>query len=186
MKNDIMNYKLILHNIRASWRSLMKYKTQNVIAILCLTVGLVLFSATFIFSLRAWQLWQRVGGDPRRAQVSLYTKEGKHHSVNHDDERRIYEANLSSIDFIDLNWYAVGTVAPFTDLKGKQYEVETSWNWTNPERFNYLGLRSAITGERIPILKPGDLIMSKNMLERTFGKGVNPIGFTVGNCPEYN
>ena len=28
--------------------------------------------------------------------------------------------------------------------------------------------------------------MTKNMLERTFGKGVNPIGFTVGNCPEYN
>jgi ABC-type antimicrobial peptide transport system permease subunit len=148
-------------------------------------VGLVLFSATFIFTMGAWQLWQMHGG-PRRAQVSLYTSEGKHHSVNHDDVRRIYEANLSSIDFIDLDWYAVGTIVPFTDQKGKQYEVEALWKWTNPERFNYLGLRSAITGERIPILKPGDLIMTKNMLERTFGKGVNPIGFKVAGCPEYN
>ena len=181
-----MNNELIYRTIRASWRNLMKYKTQNIISVLCLAVGMVLFSATFIFLLRAWQLWQRVGGDPRRAQVELWTSEGKRHSVNHDDERRIYEANLSSIDFIDLDWYAVGTVAPFTDLRGKQYEVETSWKWTSPEHFNYLGLRSAITGKRIPILKPGDLIMTKNMLERTFGKGVNPIGFTVGNCPEYN
>ena len=140
-----MNYELILRTVRASWRNLMKYKTQNIISVLCLAVGLVLFSATFIFTMGAWQLWQMHGG-PRRAQVSLYTSEGKHHSVNHDDVRRIYEANLSSIDFIDLDWFAVGTVAPFTDLKGKQYEVETSWKWTNPERFNYLGLRSAITG----------------------------------------
>ena len=181
-----MNNELISRTVRASWRNLMKYKMQNIISVLCLAVGMVLFSATFIFLLRAWQLWQRVGGDPRRAQVELWTSEGKRHSVNHDDERRIYEANLSSIDFIDLDWYAVGTVAPFTDQKGKQYEVETSWKWTNPERFNYLGLRSAITGKRIPILKPGDLIMTKNMLERTFGKGVNPIGFKVGTCLEYN
>lgn len=178
--------KLSFHNMRVAWRNLMKYKTQNIISVLCLAVGMVLFSATFIFSLRAWQLWQMHGGDPRRARVSLYTKEGKHHSVNHDDVRRIYEANLSSIDFIDLNWFAVGTDAPYTDLKGKQYEVETSWRWTTPEHFNHLGLRSAITGKRIPLLKPGDLIMTKNMLERTFGKGVNPIGFKVGTCPEYN
>lgn len=181
-----MNYELKMHNIRIAWRNLLKYKVQNIIAVLCLAVGMVLFSATFIFSLRAWQLWQMHGGDPRRARVSLYTKEGKHHSVSHDDVRRIYEANLSSIDFIDLDWFAVGTDAPFNDLKGKQYEVEALWKWTNPEHFNYLGLKSAITGKRIPILKPGDLIMTKNMLERTFGKGVNPIGFKVGTCPEYN
>ena len=158
---------MTFHNIRVAWRNLMKYKAQNVIAVLCLAVGLVCFSMSFIITQRAWQSWKREGGDPRRAMVELYTQGDSLLSACPDDIQRIADSHLPSIDFIDLDWFAVGTVAPFTDLKGKQYEVETSWKWTNPERFNYLGLRSAITGKRIPILKPGDLIMTKNMLETT-------------------
>ena len=182
-----MNYELILRNVRASWRNLMKYKTQNIIAVLCLSVGLVLFSATFIIMQRAWQRWKRSDGDSRRAEVSLPSETERYHQAfAPEDIRRIYNANLSSIDFIDFDYYSLGTVAPYTDLKGKVHEVDTRWKWISPEHLNYLKLKSAVTGKRIPILRPGDLVMTLGMLERTFGKGVNPIGFKVGKCPEFN
>ena len=182
-----MNYELKSHNIRVAWRNLMKYKTQNIISVLCLAVGMVLFSATFIITQRSWQLWQRSDGDTRHAEISLPSEtERYHYAFAPEDIKRIYNANLSSIDFIYFDYYSLSTVAPYTDLKGKVHEVDTRWRWISPEHLNYLKLRSAITGKRIPILKPGDLVMTRGMLERTFGKGVNPIGFKVGKCPEYN
>ena len=50
-----MNFELKMHNIRIAWRNLMKYKVQNIISVLCLAVGMVIFSSTFIFTQRAWQ-----------------------------------------------------------------------------------------------------------------------------------
>ena len=46
---------LAFHNIRIAWRNLMKYKVQNIISVLCLAVGMVVFSLTFILSQRTWQ-----------------------------------------------------------------------------------------------------------------------------------
>lgn len=171
--------KLSFHNIRVAWRNLMKYKTQNIIAVLCLAVGLVLFSTTFLITQRTWQKWMREGGDPRRAKVVLYAKQDSVAYIEPDIILRINDSHLPSIDFIDINHFAIGMNSTFIDLEGKKHNVNTQWQWISPEHLNYLKLRSAITGKRIPILKPGDVIMTKGMLERTFGKGVNPIGFKV-------
>ncbi|MBR6032537.1 MAG: ABC transporter permease [Bacteroidaceae bacterium] len=174
-----MNYELKTHNIRVAWRNLMKYKTQNIIAVLCLAVGLVLFSVTFIITQRIWQNWLREGGDPRRAKVELYAKQDSVAYIEPDIIQRINNSHLPSIDFIDINHSAAGINSPLIDLKGKRHNVYLEWQWISPEHLNYLKLRSAITGKRIPVLKPGDVIMTKGMLERTFGKGMNPIGFKV-------
>ena len=174
-----MNYELKLHNIRIAWRNLLKYKVQNTIAVLCLAVGMVCFSMTSIITHRAWQSWKREGGDPRRAKVELYTQNDSILSVCPNDIQRIADSHLPSIDFIDINNGGIGVPLDFTDFEGKKHSVYTWSHWISPKHLNYLGLRSAITGKRIPVLKPGDVIMTKGMLERTFGKDVNPVGFEV-------
>ena len=40
---------MILHHLKTAWRNLLKYKTQNIISILCLSVGVVCFSVVFQF-----------------------------------------------------------------------------------------------------------------------------------------
>lgn len=174
-----MNNKLTFQNIKVAWRNLMKYKTQNIIAVLCLAVGMVCFSVTFIITQRMWQYWMREGGDPRRAKVELFTQGDSLIFVEPEVIQRVGNSHLPSIDFIDIHQWDFGAHIKFIDLEGKEHTVYTWWEWISPERLNYLGLRSAITGKRIPVLKPGDKIMTKGMLERTFGPEVNPIGFSL-------
>lgn len=174
-----MKTKLIFQDIKVAWRNLMKYKTQNVIAVLCLAVGMVCFSVTFIITQRMWQYWMREGGDPRRAKVELFTQGDSLVYVEPEVIQRVAGSHLPSIDFIDIHQWDFGAHIKFIDLEGKEHTVYTWWEWISPERLNYLGLRSAITGKRIPVLKPGDKIMTKGMLERTFGPEVNPIGFSL-------
>ena len=169
--------KLLFQNIKVAWRNLMKYKTQNIIAVLCLAVGLVCFSTTFIITQRVRQSWMREGGDPRRARIELRTQSDSIVFFSADDMKRIADSHLPSIDIIDINYWDVSAATDFTDLEGKKHRVYAKIKVISPEHLNYLKLRSAITGKRIPVLKPGDVVMTKDMLERTFGRDVNPIGF---------
>ena len=179
-----MNYELILLNIRLAWRNLMKYKVQNIISVLCLAVGMVVFSMTFISTYRSWQAMQHTG-DSRRAIV-YFSKQNSNLYITPDILQRIEGRHLPSIGFIDINLEACSTVTTFVDPKGKHYRVPTDWSWISPEHLHYLGSRSAITGKRIPVLKPGDMVMTKGMLERTFGQEVNPIGFTIDRSNPYS
>lgn len=181
-----MNFELKMHNIRIAWRNLMKYKVQNIISVLCLAVGMVIFSSTFIFTQRAWQGYERYAGDSRRAMIELYTKQNSFVCVEPSLIQRIANSHLRSIDFIDINLDACNTTSVFIDHDGKKYNVTADWRWISPKSLNHLGLRSAITGKRIPILKPGDIIMTKGMLARSFGLKRNPIGFTLDWSQEYS
>lgn len=180
-----MNYELILLNIRLAWRNLMKYKVQNIISVFCLAVGMVVFSMTFIYTYRMWKTGMQEIGDSRRAIVS-FSKQNSNLYITPDILQRIEGRHLPSIGFIDINLEACSTVTTFVDPKGKQYRVSTEWSWISPEHLHYLGVRSAITGKRIPVLKPGDMVMTKGMLARTFGQEVNPIDFTIDRSNPYS
>ena len=173
-----MNYELKMHNIRIAWRNLMKYKVQNIIA---LGVGMVFFSIAFIYTQRMLESQRRYGADPRRVEVIFNTKNDSIAFLSISDMKRIGDSHLSSIDFIDINEGKFKFDGKLTDREGIKHLVKINGKLICPEHLNYLGLRSAITGKPIPVLKPGDIIMTKGMLERTFGKDVNPIGFTVSN-----
>ena len=172
---------LAFHNIRIAWRNLMKYKVQNIIAVLCLGVGMVFFSIAFIYTQRMLESQRRYGADPRLVEVIFNTKNDSIAFLSISDMKRIGDSHLSSIDFIDINEGKFKFDGKLTDREGIKHLVKINGKLICPEHLNYLGLRSAITGKPIPVLKPGDIIMTKGMLERTFGKDVNPIGFTVSN-----
>lgn len=180
-----MNFELKMHNIRIAWRNLMKYKVQNIISVLCLAVGMVIFSMTFISTYRSWQDAMQHTGDSRRVKVQIFHKNYRL-LVGPDLLQRIADSHLPSIDFIDINESAGNTITTFVNPDGKKYRVRTDWRWISPEHLHYLGLRSAITGKRIPVLKPGDMVMTKGMLARTFGQEVNPIGFTIDRSNPYS
>ena len=177
---------LAFHNIRIAWRNLMKYKVQNIISVLCLAVGMVVFSLTFILSQRTWQYFKRGSGDSHRAKVELFTKQDSLVFIKPSVIQRVANSHLPSIKFIDIYDWNMSTTQNIIDLDGKTHQMNIYWKWISPEHLNYLGLRSAITGKRIPVLKPGDVIMSKWMLKCTFGLDVNPIGYTLETAPECN
>ena len=176
-----MNMKLSFHNIRTAWHNLMKYKVQNTIAVLCLAVGMVCFSVTLIFCQRGWEYKRRMGGDCRHVTIQFEYAENDstftYNLVSPESLKQISDKHLSSIECIDLDYRWISTISNIVDLEGQAHQVPTNYKLISPEHLHFLGLRSAITGKRIPVLKPGDIVMTKGMLERTFGKDVNPIGY---------
>jgi ABC-type antimicrobial peptide transport system permease subunit len=178
--------KLTFHNIRIAWRNLMKYKVQNIISVLCLAVGLVCFSVGFIIAQRALERRLRGDGNPRRQYACIYdTKGDSVVYVGPKTLKRINDKHLSSIDHIELDYSLVLYAGRFFDLEGKKHTVTTYLKLITPERLHDLGVRSAITGKRIPVLKPGDILMTKGMQERTFGLDVNPIGYATDDVREH-
>lgn len=179
-----MNYKLILHNINAAWRDLMKYKVQNIISVFCLAVGMTCFCVTLFLLNSFKEFSDRVymgGGD--RCVVALHEKNDSSMDGNvyftPERLKLLADSHLSSIRFIDPNESIYTGYTPIKDKKGREHVVWAQNYWVSPELLNYQGFRSAITGKRIPVLKPGDIVMTKGMLERTFGRGVDLRGYTT-------
>ncbi|MBQ9170269.1 MAG: ABC transporter permease [Bacteroidaceae bacterium] len=180
-----MNIRMILPTVRVAWRDLMKYKVQNLISVFCLAVGMVCFCVMLLFLHSAWRVGTRwfTGGEASLAWMTLHEKEDSTMSgiVYFTPEmlKQVSDSHLSSIRFIepDQSIYQGHTV--IKDKKGKENAVWSENYWVSPEWLNYQGLRSAITGKPIPVLKPGDILMTRLMWERIFGRDVDPRGFTT-------
>ena len=177
--------RMILPTVRIAWRDLMKYKVQNLISVFCLAVGMVCFCVMPLFLHSAWRVGTRwfTGGEASLAWMTLHEKEDSTMSgiVYFTPEmlKQVSDSHLSSIRFIepDQSIYQGHTV--IKDKKGKENAVWSANYWVSPEWLNYQGLRSAITGKPIPVLKPGDILMTRLMWERIFGRDVDPRGFTT-------
>lgn len=186
-KRTMMNSKMILPVLRSAWRDLMKYKSQNLISVFCLSVGMVCFCVTLLFLDSSWRVGSRwfAGNDERLTWVNLHEKQDSTMSgiVYFTPEllKLLADSHLSCIRFIepDRDLYTGHTV--LTDTDGKKHTIWSHNYWVGPEWLNFQGLRSAVTGKPIPVLKPGDILMTKFMWERTLGKDVDPRGFTTNS-----
>ena len=180
-----MNIRMILPTVRIAWRDLMKYKMQNLISVFCLAVGMVCFCVMLLFQHSAWRVGTRwfTGGEASLAWMTLHEKEDSTMSgiVYFTPEmlKQVSDSHLSSIRFIEPNQSIYQGHTVIKDKKGKENAVWSANYWVSPEWLNYQGLRSAITGKPIPVLKPGDILMTRLMWERIFGRDVDPRGFTT-------
>ena len=179
-----MNYKMILPTVRIAWRDLMKYKLQNLISVFCLAVGMVCFCVMPLFLHSAWRVGKRwPEGEASLAWMTLHEKEDSTMNgfVYFTPEmlKQVSDSHLSSIRFIEPNQSIYHGHTVIKDKKGKENAVWSANYWVSPEWLNYHGLRSAITGKPIPVLKPGDILMTRLMWERIFGRDVDPRGFTT-------
>ena len=176
---------MILPTVRVAWRDLMKYKVQNLISVFCLAVGMVCFCVMLLFLHSAWRVGTRwfTGGEASLAWMTLHEKEDSTMSgiVYFTPEmlKQVCDSHLSSIRFIEPNQSIYQGHMVIKDKKGKENAVWSMNYWVSPEWLNYQGLRSAITGKPIPVLKPGDILMTRLMWERIFGRDVDPRGFTT-------
>ena len=177
--------RMILPTVRVAWRDLMKYKVQNLISVFCLAVGMVCFCVMLLFLHSAWRVGTRwfTGGEASLAWMTLHEKEDSTMSgiVYFTPEmlKQVCDSHLSSIRFIEPNQSIYQGHMVIKDKKGKENAVWSMNYWVSPEWLNYQGLRSAITGKPIPVLKPGDILMTRLMWERIFGRDVDPRGFTT-------
>ena len=184
---------MFLHTLKISLRNLLKYKLQNAISILALAVGMVTLAAThFVLSHYAPPA---VCDEPYydRLYEMSFAKSATEEQVADDvpnNQNRIeindeIHAALTSgggMAGVEKLFYADGL---YFDQKvtliladSTERSMDLAHSNTLPEYLNFRGIRSALTGEKIPVLNYGEAVLSETQAKRICGDG-NPIGTKI-------
>ena len=188
---------LLANSFATAWRNLLKYKTQNVISIACLAVGVVCFAITvhIMFNFARNLYYSSI--DQGRPVFTIYemSEEEFKNTAKHDAngaDRQLPMVNITNA-FIDrlysMKLPAMKEIHGIVSVMANNFEFEdntaqpktylANYAQCSPRRYHYLGYRSAITGERIPELNEGDVLITDDLRDKVFGKGVDPRGFRI-------
>ena len=173
---------MIRHNLKTALRNLWKYRAQTLISIVSLAVGLVAVATvhTFLQNFSPPPIChepyydQLYTMDCNMGSSSLKTDADHirlHHLLTDNGGTRCAET---------VNWMELGqsnqTIA-FHKTDSTTRQAQIFFNHVLPAAMNLMGERSAITGEKIPVLKCGEAVISDMEARRIFGKD-NPVGAT--------
>lgn len=100
-----MNMNLFISNLCTSVRNLLKYKTQNIITILCLAVGIICFAVTCHFIIEAWKYNYIYGQDDKCTGVWFFENDDCEmtKALDESEYQRLVDMKPSSIDQVLFN-----------------------------------------------------------------------------------
>ncbi len=193
---------MLLHNLTIALRNLWKYKLQTCISVLSLAIGIVTLSLVHSIMLkyrpanihdqpyydRVYELYIE-SKDPARLNDLGFmryddVKKGAKNitRIKEDILRALKQDGGMQCTGTDIY---VSTEMPmrtrFTFKLGNGVERKSAiWHVPIDPGFpRFWGYRSAITGELVEVLKPGEALISEGLAKEVFGDE-NPIGATTG------
>ena len=182
---------LFLHNIKSSWRNLMKYKVQNAISILCLAVGIVCFAVTvqLLYSNALDFYYSELDASTVRVSFFKQTEPGKINNTNFEGRaqtvrplsfmQKLLEMELPAAKEILYNEMTIGITTHYEDSTDVLKRFNTNIYYCSPSFFQHNGYKSAITGKPISKLRPGEVVISAHVRDMVYGKGADPRGFRI-------
>ena len=184
------------HHLKTAWRNLLKYKTQNIISIACLAVGVVCFAVVFQVGTSYLMNLYYTKYDTGRPIFHLYEmteEEYKNYTPSSDNNfkpeppkmfitesfvEKLYNSELPAMR--ELHGYDTWRIeAKFKDGTDIDKTCYTGIMTCSPRYFHYQKYRSAITGKIIPELKEGEILITDQLRDQVYGKDVDPRGFHV-------
>lgn len=183
---------MLLHNLKVALRNILKYKVQTLGCILSLAIGMVTLATVHSF-LQNFRM-ASINHEPYYDRVynlrfdSIQKRQSDHSIRINGDIVRAVKAN-GGPRCIEQGPYApngmlTGGWAEFT-LNGKTKRkmpldaVPLDRNYPN-----FVGIRSAITGEKIKVLGPHDAIINEKQAKQIFGDK-NPVGASIRLTKNY-
>lgn len=183
---------MLLHNLKVALRNILKYKVQTLGSILSLAIGMVTLATVHSF-LQNFRM-ASINHEPYYDRVynlrfdSIQKRQSDHSIRINGDIVRAVKAN-GGPRCIEQGPYApngmlTGGWAEFT-LNGNTrrktplYAVPLDRNYPN-----FVGIRSAITGEKIKVLGPHDAIINEKQAKQIFGDK-NPVGASIRLSKDY-
>lgn len=186
----------LLHNLKTAWRNLLKYKTQNIISIACLAVGVVCFAVVFQMGsadLKEMYYTKYDTGRPVFHFYEMTEEEYKNYTPSADNNfeseppkmyitdsfvEKLYNLELPAMR--ELHGYDSWLIeAKFEDGTDIDKTCYTGTITCSPRFFHYQKYRSAITGQIIPELNEGEILITDQLRDQVYGKDVDPRGFHV-------
>ena len=183
---------MLLHNLKVALRNILKYKVQTLGSILSLAIGMVTLATVHSFlqnfrmvSINHEPYYDRV----YNLQFDSIQKRQSENSIRiNGDIVRAVKAN-GGPRCIEQGPYApngrlTGGWAEFT-LSGKtRRKMQLKAVPLDRHFSNFVGIRSAITGEKIKVLGPHDAIINEKQAKLIFGDK-NPVGASIRLSKDY-
>lgn len=183
---------MLLHNLKVALRNILKYKVQTLGSILSLAIGMVTLATVHSF-LQNFRM-ASINHEPYYDRVynlrfdSIQKRQSDHSIRINGDIVRAVKAN-GGPRCIEQGPYApngmlTGGWAEFT-LSGKtRRKMPLDAVPLDRHYPNFVGIRSAITGEKIKVLGPHDAIINEKQAKQIFGDK-NPVGASIRLSKDY-
>lgn len=183
---------MLLHNLKVALRNILKYKVQTLGSILSLAIGMVTLATVHSF-LQNFRM-ASINHEPYYDRVynlrfdSIQKRQSDHSIRINGDIVRAVKAN-GGPRCIEQGPYApngmlTGGWAEFT-LNGKtKRKMPLDAVPLDRHYPNFVGIRSAITGEKIKVLGPHDAIINEKQAKQIFGDK-NPVGESIRLSKDY-
>lgn len=183
---------MLLHNLKVALRNILKYKVQTLGSILSLAIGMVTLATVHSF-LQNFRM-ASINHEPYYDRVynlrfdSIQKRQSDNSIRINGDIVRAVKAN-GGPRCIEQGPYApngmlTGGWAEFT-LSGKtRRKMQLDAVPLDRHYSNFVGIRSAITGEKIKVLGPHDAIINEKQAKQIFGDK-NPVGASIRLSKDY-
>lgn len=183
---------MLLHNLKVALRNILKYKVQTLGSILSLAIGMVTLATVHSF-LQNFRM-ASINHEPYYDRVynlrfdSIQKRQSDNSIRINGDIVRAVKAN-GGPRCIEQGPYApngmlTGGWAEFT-LNGKtRRKMQLHAAPLDRNYPNFVGIRSAITGEKIKVLGPHDAIINEKQAKQIFGDK-NPVGASIRLSKSY-
>ncbi|MCQ2221086.1 MAG: ABC transporter permease [Prevotella sp.] len=169
-----------LHNLITGWRNILKYKVQNIVSVLCLSVGIICFGITLYFSNAFWHDTVKYEFDSKF--ISSW-------GINSDRDRIApntiaFADSLQQLPSVKSVLFYQSIISKEFTFRGKNGKEQKLW-WTisfiSPDWLKENNFYSTITGEKIGTLKPGTVVVSKALGELLMNQNIDPIGARIAD-----
>ena len=182
---------MIRHNLLVALRNLMKYKLQTVVSILSIAIGILTLAIvhTVLHEFKRPAVINEPYFD-RLYEVYIIDKEQSgekfyRENISFEIMREMKAAGaLPSAEQVTFpNGLMTNALPEFylgDELIAKQ-DIELIA--TDDNYMNIFGIRSALTGKKIKVLKPGEAVIGRRLAKQLFGD-INPVGIKIKNDNE--
>ena len=183
---------MLLHNLKVALRNILKYKVQTLGSILSLAIGMVTLATVHSF-LQNFRM-ASINHEPYYDRVYSL----RFDSIQKRQSEKSISINVDIVRAVKANGgprcIEQGPYAPNGRLTGGWAEFTLSGKTRRKMQLdavpldrhypNFVGIRSAITGEKIKVLGPHDAIINEKQAKQIFGDK-NPVGASIRLSKSY-
>ena len=183
---------MLLHNLKVALRNILKYKVQTLGSILSLAIGMVTLATVHSFlqnfrmaSINHEPYYDRVYNlrfdsiQKRQSENSIRINGDIVRAVKANGGPRCIEQGPYAPNRMLTGGWSEFTLNVKTRRKMQLDAVPLDRNYPN-----FVGIRSAITGEKIKVLGPHDAIINEKQAKQIFGDK-NPVGASIRLSKDY-
>lgn len=183
---------MLLHNLKVALRNILKYKVQTLGSILSLAIGMVTLATVHSFlqnfrmaSINHEPYYDRVYSlrfdsiQKRQSEKSIHINGDIVRAVKANGGPRCIEQGPYAPNGMLTGGWAEFTLSGKTRRKMPLDAVPLDRHYPN-----FVGIRSAITGEKIKVLGPHDAIINEKQAKQIFGDK-NPVGASIRLTKNY-